>query len=80
MYQVQLIKTCDEAMKVYQVPFSPSPQLEAPRTPQCPTKHLLLDQVEASSPGGAATITTPAEVMYEMVLDASQYRIACKPG
>lgn len=59
--------------------YTPSPQLEAARTPQCPTKHLLLDQVVASSPGGAASIATPAEVMYEMELNASQHRIACKP-
>ncbi len=50
---------------------------EAARTPQCPTKHLLLAQVNASSPGGAADMAAPVEVAKDNAPDASQYRRFC---
>lgn len=53
------------------------PECEAARTPQCPTKHLLLAQVDASLPEGGTFMAAPDEEMYERVPDASQYRITC---
>lgn len=48
---------------------------EAACTPQCPTKHFELAQVDASSPDGATAMSEPADVAQERAPEASQYRM-----